>query len=459
MTVLLGLLAYISLQLAVGIWVSRRVRTESDYLLAGRSLGPVMATFSIFATWFGAETCVGAAGQVYEHGLSAVSSDPFGYGLCLLLFGLFCASPLWTRGPTTLADLFRDRFSPTVERLIAVMLIPGSLLWAAAQIRAFGQVLNAGSVVSEEWGVLIAACVAITYTTFGGMLADATSDLIQGSVLIVCLGVLTFVVVGDQGGVHATWTLLQTPSQSAAVPTQGIFATLNQWAVPVIGSLFAQELVARSVSSRSARVAQRSTLLAATLYVLIGCLPVLLGAIAHFSLPDVVPEQVLARLAQVHLGSLGYVVFAGAVISAIMSTVDSSLLSCGALVSHNLSTIFIRNVNEEGKVRLARLSVVALGIVTYGLAHTADSVHGLVEQASAFGSAGIFVSGAFGLFTRFGGPRAALVALSAGAIAWIVLAYFHEVDAPYLASLLAALVGYVGMGVFEPAAKHGAVQP
>jgi Na+/proline symporter len=51
-----GILAYLVVQLAIGAWVSRRIRTEDDYLLAGRQLGPVLGTFSIFATWFGAET-------------------------------------------------------------------------------------------------------------------------------------------------------------------------------------------------------------------------------------------------------------------------------------------------------------------------------------------------------------------------------------------------------------------
>jgi len=443
MTVLVGLLIYISLQLAIGAWVSRRIATEADYLLAGRSLGPMLATASIFATWFGAETCVGAAGQAYEHGLSAVSSDPFGYGLCLLLYALFFASPMWTRGPTTLADLFRDRFSPAVERLVAVLLIPGSLLWAAAQIRAFGHVLSAGHVVDSETGIAIAAGVALTYTTFGGMLADATSDLIQGSVLIACLAVLTAVVVSDQGGIEQTLALLaQQPAYPAAEIESG-FATLNRWAVPVVGSLFAQELVSRSVSSRSVVVAKRSALVAAFVYIAVGCMPVLLGAVAHTTLPGVEPEQVLARMSEVHLGRFGYVVFAGAVISAIMSTVDSSLLACGALVSHNLAKVFLPEVSEHQKVRLARFSVVALGVTAYGLAHTADSVHGLVAEASAFGSAGVCVAGSLGLLSRLGRAQAALSALVFGALGWIVFEYILHAEAPYLCSLLAALVAYL----------------
>ena len=61
--VVAAIFAYVALQMLVGVYVSRQIQNEDDYLLAGRSLGPVLATFSIFATWFGAETCIGAAGR------------------------------------------------------------------------------------------------------------------------------------------------------------------------------------------------------------------------------------------------------------------------------------------------------------------------------------------------------------------------------------------------------------
>src|SRR5688500_19697477 len=115
---------YMLLQLGIGVWISRRIRTESDYLIAGRKLGYTLATFSIFATRFGAETVVGAAGNAYRDGVSLGSAEPFGYALCLVLMGLGFAVPLWRRGLTTLADLFRIRYSVRDERIAAVILIP-----------------------------------------------------------------------------------------------------------------------------------------------------------------------------------------------------------------------------------------------------------------------------------------------------------------------------------------------
>ena len=91
---LIALVAFLALQLAIGAWISRRISTEADYLVAGRKLGYTLTTFSIFATWFGAETVIGSAGSVHAEGLSLASAEPFGYGLCLVLTGALLARPL-----------------------------------------------------------------------------------------------------------------------------------------------------------------------------------------------------------------------------------------------------------------------------------------------------------------------------------------------------------------------------
>ena len=71
---LAAMLRYLALQISIGVWISRRIRNESDYLLAGRSLGYTLATFSIFATWFGSETIIGSAGNAFRDGISLANA-------------------------------------------------------------------------------------------------------------------------------------------------------------------------------------------------------------------------------------------------------------------------------------------------------------------------------------------------------------------------------------------------
>src|SRR5690606_22048241 len=185
--VLIGVLAYLAVQFAIGVLVSRRIASETDYVLAGRRLGLGLAAFSIFATWFGAETIVGAAGSIYSEGLSGGSADPFGYGLCLLVAGAVVAAPLWRRNYPAVGDPFRDRYSVGVERVAILLMVPTSVIWAAAQIRAFGQVVSAASDVEVSVAVTAAAVFVVGYTVVGGLLADAITDFVQGAALVVGL--------------------------------------------------------------------------------------------------------------------------------------------------------------------------------------------------------------------------------------------------------------------------------
>jgi Na+/proline symporter len=429
------LLLYVAAQLGVGVYVSRR-----------RSLGPLLATASVFATWFGAESCVGAAGQVYARGPGAVSADPFGYGLCLLLMGLLVAGPLWRKGVTTLADLFRERYSRTVERTAAILLIPGSLLWAAAQIRAFGTVVATTGGFSAELGMLVAIAIVLAYTSTGGMLADAWTDVLQGAVLVVALVVLLVVALPDMPALVQAW-----PAASADTgPGHGALATLNDWAIPVLGSLFGQELLMRISSSRSATLARGSSIAAGVIYLVVGVIPVVLGLVGRMLVPGIdEADAVLPAVSRHYLGEIGLIVLGGALVSAILSTVDSALLACGSLVAHNLLPDSLRPRNPKAPLRLARASVVLLGIAAYGLAHGSDGVHELVQESSAFGSTGLFVIGIMALGPRAGGTAAALSALGGGLVSWMLLAHWLHSPVAYLGSLACAAGGYAVATLLE----------
>ncbi len=448
---LFGVLVYVAFQLVVGVLVTRRITTEEDYLVAGRSLGPLLATFSIFATWFGAEACIGAAGRVYERGLAGAAHDPFAYALCILIMGVFLAGALYRRRLVTLADLYRDRYAPGVERIAVLLMAPTSLLWAAAQIRAFGQVLSASSSLGLTVTITIAAAVVIVYTMAGGLLADAYTDIVQGGALILGIAVLFGVVVADQGGPIVAFGALPEAHLDVFAGSGSWLDTAETWLVPVLGSLVAQELVSRVVASRTARIARGATIAAGIGYLAVGMMPVALGLLGAMALPGLSDgEQVLPLLAQAHLGSFLYIVFAGALVSAILSTVDSALLAVSAVVSHNLLAPLLRRPSEAAKLRLARGVVVVAGIVAYGLAFSSESIFGLVEGASAFGGAGLAVITLFGLLTSFGGKAAGYAGIVTGAVAYSAGAFLDH-EHPYTWSLVLSFAAYVVVALGERA--------
>jgi Na+/proline symporter len=131
--------AYMLLQLLIGVWASRFVRSESDYLVAGRTLGLPLVALSLFATWFGAETVMGSSAAIAREGLAGGRADPFGYALCLLGMGLLLAYQLRKKNYLTIGDFFRERYSRSVETVGAILFTPSVVMWAAAQLLAFGQ--------------------------------------------------------------------------------------------------------------------------------------------------------------------------------------------------------------------------------------------------------------------------------------------------------------------------------
>ena len=453
MAVAVGVFAYIALQFAIGIWVSRRIHDEKDYILGGRQLGVTLASVSVFATWFGAETVIGSAGRVYEQGLAGAQGEPFAYAVGIIIMGVFFAAPLWRRGIVTFGDFFRDRFSPHVERLTVILLVPGSVLWAAAQIRGFGQIMSATSALDLRLAMTVAAAVVIAYTVFGGLLADVYTDFVQGIAIVSGL-LAMFLAVAVQTGSPATLLAgIESVRLQPIAPDQSLLEFIEQWAIPVCGSLVAVELISRILACRSPEVARRAAPLGGCFYLGVALIPIYFGFIGPGLVPVLdEPEQLSMELAKTYLPTILFVMFAGALISAILSTVDSALLAAASLLSHNIYLRLRPDLSEQAKVRAARIGVAVLGILAYLLALRSSGISDLVETASAFASAGIFVALVFGLFTSFGGPASALAAISAGALVWGAGRFVLDMSTPYLAGILAAVAAYVAVAAFE---RHG----
>lgn len=461
----LVLVGFLALQVCIGLWASRRVGSEADYFVAGRRLGLPLVTLSLLATWFGAETCLGASGAIYEKGLSGARADPFGYALCLLLMGVFLARRLAVGRYLTLGDLYRERFGSRAERLAVLLLVPSSLTWGAAQVRAFGQVLAVTGSIEVDTAIVVSAALVVGYTFLGGLMGDVLTDAFQGVLLavgLVALLVVSLASLGDPGTVEAgaavarvgagVQTALGAERLRLLPAEESAWVQIDRWSVPVLGSLIAQELIARVLGARSPAVARRGALLACGAYLLLGAIPVTLGLLGPALVPGLEqPEQLLPVLARRHFPPLVYLLFACALMAAILSTIDSILLSASALLSHNLLVPALRMTEERGKLWLGRGVVVLAGAVCLVVALQADGIYELVETASTLGTAGILVTTLAALFLERRDEGAAVAALVVGAVTTPVAEHASSLPAPFLTSVLAAAVAYAGVVVLKSA--------
>jgi Na+/proline symporter len=409
------IVVYVAIQIGVGLWLARGVKTEKDYFLAGQRFGLLPIAVSIFATWFGAETIMGSAGAIASEGLAGGRAEPFGYALCLFAMAFLVAGVFRKRGYANLADFFRDRFDHKSELATALITIAVSTIWAAAQLLALAALLESALHVPAQATLIGATLVVIVYTSLAGIEGDIWTDCIQAVVLVAGLLFMLFAVAGAMGGFGPMLASIEPSQLRLLGEGESWLGQLDAWAIPILGSLVTQEVIARFLSTRSPKVARDATLVAGGFYLLLGFVPLTIALAGSHLYPVSADDadSFLPNLAAQTLTPALYVLFAGALMSAVMSTTNSNVLSVSSLMSLNVLSRLHANASERLRVQTARLTTVGAGLVAYFIAASGQSIYELIELTSAFGQAGILVAVMIGLWSGYGGPRAAFWAIMA----------------------------------------------
>lgn len=410
----LFLFLYVLAQVAIGIWAGRGAKSETDYYLGGRQVGFWPLSLSIFATWFGAETILGSAAAIAEGGLSGARAEPFGYALCLVLMALFVAGPIRKSNYLTISDFFRERYGKTAEIASAVVSVIISVIWAGAQLLAVAAILETVVGIPGYVTLLAAAGIVIVYCYYSGLNGDIATDVVQGLFLIFGI-VILFIAVSDRaGGLNALIASIKPEQLRLVAEGESVFARIDNWMIPVIGSLVTQEALTRFLAARSTRTAQSACLAAAFLYLALGMLPVLMGlGGSHLGIPGAEGDNFIPALALELLPNGLAIILVGALFSAILSTVDSNLLAVSSLVAINLMRKSHGRRSEKEQLQIARWTTVLAGFGALAVAFSGSDIYELLAMTSIFGQGGILVATMIGLRSNFGGAAAALAALFA----------------------------------------------
>ncbi len=437
------IILFILAQLGIGFWASRFIRDSRDYMVASQSISLGLAMFSLFAAWFGAETLMGTAAAVADNGLSVTRSDPFGYTVCLMLMGVMVAFQLRQRSYITIGDFYRDRFSKRAEFFVTLVMLPTSLLWAATQLLAFGNILSVVTHDTLAHGLPMATLVIIAYTFFGGLLGDMANDILRGSVLIFGLVLLLSFVVMEAGGFSEAVTSIEPSQLQMSMPHETLWQKLDSWLVPILGSLVAQEALSRLLATQSPAIARRACFVGGSIYLVVGVIPVFIALVGtHFDFPRRSHDEFMPDLARSVLPEGVFVIFVGALMSAILSTVQSTLLTFSTLTANNLVFPYWKDAPESKKLLVNRGLVIVAGALGYVVAAHAPSINALADLSSSFGSTGLLVTFFLGLWFARGSSRTAIATLITGVVMSLVTGYFIQVQAPFLISIAACLLVY-----------------
>lgn len=447
---------YLVVSVAIGLIAATRVHNARDYISAGRNLPLYVVTAMVFATWFGAETVLGISATFLKEGMHGLVSDPIGASLCLILFGLLFARPLYRLNLLTIGDYYRLRYGRLVELVTSVCIVISYLGWVSAQITALGLVFNLLSqdAISTTAGMLIGAAVVLTYTIFGGMWSVAITTFIQ--MIVIVLG-LFYIMASASDLAGGFGTLVQHAADAgkfAVLPEAnwvGIVGFVAALITMGFGSIPQQDVFQRANTSKSEGVAVWGSVLGGLAYFIFAFIPLMLAYSATLidpaaveSLIDADPQHILPRLIIDHMSPLAQVVFFGALLSVIMSTASGTLLAPSVIFSENILRRMMRDVSDDQLLRMTRFVVFGFTVLVTAYALTTnESIHKMVENAYKITLVAAFVPLAAGIYWRRASNQGAILAALAGLSVWIgceLLAPESDFP-PQFAGFLASLAG------------------
>lgn len=374
---LLTLLIYSMVLIGIGLWAARKAKSQEDFLLGGRSLGPWVAGIAYAASSSSAWVLLGFSGFVYAAGPSALWMVPgiiAGYAAVWLWVGPILQSASRDANQLTLVDFLSQFAQPGSARLIQ---IAASILIAICfSFYVAGQFQGAGIAMNDLFstgfvpGVLIGALVILAYVFLGGFLAVSLTDTIQGLLMAfvaVLLPSLAFIEAGGWSGLSEALAAAPEDYKTAFGGRAG-FAALGLvlgLTATGFGALGQPHLVAWVMATRDKNARVKGAIVAMTWAGLVFAGMAVLGLSGRAILgADAVPESVFFGLADDLLPGVLAGVVAAATLSAIMSTVDSQLLVAGGAVSHDLG---LGKAFGGRPVLVSRLAIIGVCIAAIGL--------------------------------------------------------------------------------------------
>lgn len=234
---------------------------------------------------------------------------------------------------------------------------------------------------------------------------------------------------------------------------------MERWAVPILGSLVAQESITKLLACGSQRNAKVVALVAAGIYLIVGTLPVTLGLLAPLLLKDVpIPEeheQLIITLSETFLSPSLKVVFLGSLLAAILSTIDAIVVGSGGLISHNVISPLLKLRSDKQKLLMARLTTTFMALSAYAITLIGQSIYDLVIFASSWGSSGLVTITLFGLWTKMGRGSVAFWTLLVGILSQVILDWLLKWPIPFTTSLLISILFYWVASYLDQAKSYG----
>lgn len=391
----------------------------SEIILAGRKIPLFVAVFTMSATWVGGGYINGSAEYTMSDGLVWVQA-PWGYSMSLIIGGIFFARKMRRYEFTTLIDPLRQRFGRKMGAVLSLPAVTAEIFWTAAILTALGTTFGVVLGLDFRTSIILSALIAITYTAIGGLWSVAITDIIQ---LLLLIGGLVLVIpfaLMHVGGLEAVWTSYESK--------KGVFATLfppldgwrheawgnHYWLwwdsmmLLMLGGIPWQVYFQRVLASKDEQTAMRLSIIAGLVCMVAAVPAIMIGMIGDVvtwesvgAVPPEEPALVLPYVVRYLTNPVVATIGLGAIAAAVMSSVDSSILSASSLASWNVyRPLFNPRITGEQFTTMIRRMIWIIGISATLLALQVRSVYELWFLCSDFVYAILFPQLVTALFDK-----------------------------------------------------------
>lgn len=418
---LITFIVYLVGMLLIGLVSYRLTSNLSDYVLGGRRLGPGVAALSAGASDMSSWLLLGLPGAIYASGLSG-GWIAVGLAIGAYLNWQFIAKRLRvytevSNNSITIPDFLENRFrdsSHLLRVISAIVILIFFTFYTSSGMVGGAKLFEASFGLTYNQALWIGAIVIVSYTFLGGFLAVSWTDFIQGILMFIALIVVPIRAIYVVGGWDTTINAVGniSPSHLNMVAGVGAIAIISNlaWGLGYFGQ---PHIITRFMALRSAKDVPKARFIGTTwmIFGLYGAIFTGLAGLAFISTQDVAmlaqlgievttndagvqvlgdPEKIFIAFTQILFDPIISGILLAAILSAIMSTIDSQLLVSSSAVAEDFYKAILRkNASERELVWVGRGAVAVIALIATLLATNPDSsVLSLVSYAWAgFGGA------------------------------------------------------------------------
>ncbi|MEP5612353.1 MAG: sodium:solute symporter family protein [Cyclobacteriaceae bacterium] len=381
MTYLIVTIGYILLLAGIIIYKSRSVKSEEDFVVAGRNVPVYLLVGTLVTTWIGSGSLFGTAGLTFQVGFSELW---FSLGAWIGILGVyFIAARVRKISQYTLTDILEKRYSPLARLLGTITIIVAYLIIAGYQFKGGGRflsILTEGG-ISVEQGTLITFLIIIAFTALAGMVSIVSIDIFNGIIMIMAIVLAVPFAISGFGG----WDNVVSTINEVSPDHLSVFEGHEpKWylgiMLPTLILLLSESSVYQKFSSakdsKSAKKAVMGMFIGVVSIEFLMCLLAIVGfaIYAHdprFFLADgsvnaPMSEEIILRIGFEQLPTfVGSLLFAGGA-AIILSTGNTFLMVTSTNFSRDiLEKYFIKNPSEKKKLLIQRTAIIVLGFVAY----------------------------------------------------------------------------------------------